>query len=113
MARISLKAGVSLSNLQPQAALGLQIAAGCYGMVGMEEMVVTSVNDSKHRSGSLHYAGAAFDLRSKTVRTNDIEKLVSYLKMSLGADFDVVIEDFQTNTRQANEHIHIEFQPKG
>ncbi len=110
--RISLKAGVRLGNLQPQTALAIQIAAGCYGSLGVDEMVVTSCNDSKHGYGSLHFSGAAFDLRTKSLRVVDVERLVAMLKMSLGSDFDVVLEDWQANSRQSNEHIHIEYQPK-
>lgn len=111
-ARITFKSGVRLGNLQPQTVLAIQVAAGCYGVMDIEEMVVTSINDGSHSRGSLHYSGNAVDLRTNSVPTSKVRKLEAHLKMALGADFDVVLESFVENQRQPNEHIHIEHQPK-
>jgi len=112
IARITLKPGVRLSNLQPQIVLALQVAAGCYGIEALDEMVVTSCNDSTHRRGSLHYAGAAVDLRSKSIPADAVERVVERMKVALGVDFDVVLEAWNATAREANEHIHLEYQPK-
>ena len=107
-ARITLKKGVRLGALQPQVVLGLVVAAGCYGLRDMEEMVVTSCNDSKHGRGSLHYSGNAVDLRTNTAARIYVEGLHSDIVLALGVDFDVILEDYGT----PNEHIHMEYQPK-
>ena len=112
VARITFKEGVRLCNLQPQVALALQIAAGCYGLVNVDEMVVTSCNDSTHRRGSLHYSGNAVDLRTKSIKSTSVPVLLDHLKHALGVDFDVVLESFHMNDRKPNEHLHVEYQPK-
>jgi hypothetical protein len=61
-----------------------------------EDVFVTSIRDSNHSLGSLHYDGNAVDIRPlHTVTIDDI-------KVELGIDFDVVDE---TN------HWHLEFDP--
>ena len=107
-AYVSLKKGVRLSNLAPQMAVAILIAAGCYGARGVRQLVVTSCNDSKHGWGSLHFSGNAVDLRSKNVPRGTLDALVMSLKSALGADCDVVLEDRDGD----NEHIHAEYQPK-
>jgi hypothetical protein len=68
------------------------------------EFVVTSVNDGKHRQGSLHYEGLAFDIRTWALKTAaDKEHALRELKRALGPDYDVILEA---------DHIHIEFDPK-
>jgi hypothetical protein len=74
------------------------------------EFTVTSVADGVHAvKGSLHYAGAAFDMRIHDL-PDDASKasLRAELEVALGSDFDVVLED----AGQPNEHLHVEHQPK-
>ncbi len=105
---MKLKAGVSLRNIQPEAVVGMMIVNNCYERSG-SELVITSCNDSRHRSGSLHYSGRAFDCRTKWVMAREsIGPLFDSIVDSLGSEFDVVLEDFEGE----NEHIHVEYDPR-
>lgn len=71
--------------------------------------VITSVNDSKHGTGSLHPKDDAFDFRTKHVATSqEKHAIIKEIKEALTADFDIVFE----NEGLDNEHGHLEFQPK-
>ena len=61
------------------------------------EAVITSGRDGKHMTGSKHYEGKAFDLRTWHV----IEELGKRLRAYLGKYYDVVVE---------SDHIHIELE---
>ncbi len=54
-------------------------------------------------AGSLHYAGAAIDIRTRDIPLADVQKLIARIKACLGEDFDVVLE---------TDHLHLEYQPK-
>ena len=54
-------------------------------------------------AGSLHYSGAAIDVRTRDLQPADVQKIIARIKSCLGDDFDVLLEV---------DHIHIEFQPK-
>lgn len=97
---MQLKPGVSLLGMQPQLVLACMVANQIY-MAQSAEMVITSVTDSKHGTGSLHYQGQALDLRINNLL--DPEQVHTKIKEALGAEFDVVLEA---------DHIHIEWQPK-
>lgn len=96
------KDGVNPFGIRPELLLGLVVADRVYEGIGIE-MVVTSLNDSTHKQASLHYAGAAADLRIWNV--TDVERLAQEIRNALGGnpDFDVVVE---------KDHIHFEYQPK-
>jgi len=64
------------------------------------EAFVTSTYEGVHKDGSLHYKNRAVDLRLPTSNENSI---VWEMKISLGSDFDVVLE---------SGCIHIEWDPK-
>ena len=97
-----LKEGVSVTGVRPELLLALQIADGVYAAFG-HELVVTSLNDGKHSRTSLHYAGAAADLRTRDLQPGIVPKLVDSMRAALGVDFDVVLE---------RDHIHLEWQPR-
>lgn len=105
---LKLKTGVSLRALCPQMAM---IAAGIvepiYRKYGYDA-VITSANDSVHKSGSLHYTGKALDFRLNSLKQPDRIKVVGEIAVALGDDFDVLHESEGTS----NEHMHIEFDPK-
>lgn len=67
------------------------------------EAIVTSGNDGKHMSTSLHYKGKAIDLRTKDLHRKLIPKLADALRIGLGKDWDIVVE---------KTHIHLEYDPK-
>ena len=63
------------------------------------ELVITSGKDGTHGNNSLHYEGKAVDLRTWNV----LDALVKQLKVHLGPNYDVVLED---------THLHVEYDPK-
>lgn len=109
---ILLKSGVSLRNLQPQVILAMMVVRDYFTDKGIKNFTVTSCNDGTHMKGSLHYEGRAFDTRthdiSLTNRTAWLEQMRNDIKNALGNEFDVILED----VGGANEHLHIEFDPK-
>jgi len=97
-----LKQGVSINGVKPEIVFAIDVVSGIYESFAAE-LVITSINDSKHGYGSLHYIGYAFDCRIRNVEEGQIQHLVPEIKQKLGNDFDVLLE---------KDHIHIEFQPK-
>ena len=55
---------VQIGALQPAMYFALRVAEDVYARHGVDDMVVTSGNDGNHSKTSLHYAGAAVDLRT-------------------------------------------------
>ena len=88
-----------MSGVRPEIVLALSSADGIYQSHG-ETLTVTSLLDGEHMRASLHYVGAAGDLR---LPEQGVDILVRDLKMALGENYDVVLE---------SSHIHIEYQPK-
>lgn len=68
-----------------------------------KQITITSVLDGKHKDGSKHYDGQAFDIRTFIYTVTELNELMAALKEALGPDFDVVLE---------NDHIHIEYDLK-
>lgn len=101
---LKLKPGVTLGSLQPQIAVALMAAERLYERRGTE-LVVTSGDDGNHSSTSLHYAGAAVDLRVRTLPDPDRDgrEIARELSEALGRDYDVLFE---------GDHIHLEYQPR-
>ncbi len=93
---------VSLSDLVPQMVVGLMMANEVYNEYDVD-MVWTSSNDSNHALTSLHYSGNAVDLRTRTLRAEDKQRVRHKIKEKLNIDFDVVLEP---------DHIHLEYQPR-
>lgn len=94
-----LKEGVSIAGIRPELVLALTIAQAIYEDYGYP-MLITSLLDGEHMRASLHYVGAAGDLR---LPSGDVGQIVDSLRGALGDNYDVVLE---------TDHIHIEFQPK-
>ena len=101
-----LKPGVKLSGLSPQIVLAAIIVNSLYEEKDTE-CVLTSCNDGTHKSDSFHYRGEAIDVRTKNY-FGDKNQLRDEIKLRLGADFDVILED----SGGENEHLHIEYDPK-
>jgi hypothetical protein len=97
-----LKPGVRITGMRPEILLAALAAMEAYRAAG-HDLMVTACVDGKHMTGSLHYAGAAIDLRTRDVAPADVQKLITQIKTCLGDDFDVLLEV---------DHLHIEFQPK-
>jgi hypothetical protein len=79
---------------------GIMIADSVFSKHGID-MVVTSVCDGKHGSGSKHYLGMGCDLRIWGIE-GKLDLLVSDLKQAMNNNFDVVKE---------SDHIHLEYDP--
>ena len=96
------KPGVKVFGVANELTLAMIAADQVYDEFG-QEFVVTSVVDSKHSRTSLHYAGMAFDCRTRDTDPVTIEKIAGDLRARLTNEYDVVVE---------SDHLHIEFQPK-
>jgi NADPH:quinone reductase-like Zn-dependent oxidoreductase len=106
---LALKGGVKLKDLVPQMVLAAVVVASIYVKFGVE-CIVTSSNDSTHSVNSLHFKGRALDFRTKQDALNGREReLTAAVKAALGGEFDVVLEAVGTD----NEHLHVEWDPKG
>jgi hypothetical protein len=100
---MKLKSGVRVQGIRPELILAIVIADGVWRDDAGAEMVVTSVTDGRHSRGSLHYTGAAFDIRTRDLVPDTVPDLAERLRKALGEDYDVVLEA---------THIHVEYQPK-
>jgi hypothetical protein len=80
-------------------------AAACHREFTQRPLVCTSLNDSIHKDGSLHYQGLAVDLRTRDL--NHTSTIAWYIRVRDGLDplgFDCLLE---------RDHLHIEYDPKG
>jgi len=89
------KQGV-LGDLQPVARKGLGRLARLFE-TGDADLFITSLRDSNHKAGSLHYDGLAFDIK------DNAKFQLLEIRQALGSGWDVVPE---------SDHIHCEFDPK-
>lgn len=105
---IKCKPGVRIFGLQTEMLFGLKVAEGVWRSFGYDVLTITSAVDSVHSPGSLHYAGAAVDLRSKDIDDDHKRLIVSRVRECLTSEFDFILE----SQGQTNEHFHLEFQPK-
>lgn len=100
---MQLKPGVRITGIRPEIVLALMTAESLFEKRNTP-LVVTAALDGKHQIGSLHYSGAAVDLRTKHLPSQQSTSLLAdELRGALGPDFDVVVEE---------DHLHVEFQPK-
>jgi len=67
---------------------------------GHESITITSARDGQHMDGSLHYDGAAVDLRIWGIA--DPTATADRLRRDLPREFDVILEA---------DHLHLEFDP--
>jgi len=95
---------VNISQLKPE----LWFAAGAAMVIydqynNLQNCVITSGNDGRHKDGSFHYKDQAIDLRVWGFSEETIGHVRDALADYLGRDYDVINE---------RNHIHIEFDPK-
>jgi hypothetical protein len=103
---MQLKEGVSLEGVAQVVIDTMPKVDAVYKRFG-SELVVTSTRDGRHKTGSRHYMGLAYDARSRNVRPEFIPQLLAALEKTLGEDWDVVDE-----TKTAKPHVHLEWDPK-
>lgn len=86
-------------NLKDEMSDALDIAAK-YGVI------VTSGKDGKHKEGSAHYAGGAFDIRTKGVDPSRVNAVMAALRE---AGYNVVDERVRPDGSKewSNEHLHV------
>ncbi|KUO61684.1 hypothetical protein APF79_03520 [bacterium BRH_c32] len=100
---MELKETIKLNGIRAELLVGIIVAERVYEDFGYG-MVITSITDSRHAPGSLHYAGGAVDLRTRDIKDAAmIKKITETIRKRLTKDYDVVME---------KDHIHIEYQPK-
>lgn len=93
------------SGVTKEIVFAIGVADEIYRRIANQEVVITSLNDSQHMAGSLHYLGQAVDFRTRTLTLNQLNQIVAELKNRLyPLGYDVVLE---------SDHIHIEYDPKG
>ena len=95
----------------PAQAMGyaLRVVETVFAYAGYDTWI-TSANDSGHKTGSHHYRDLAYDFRTKHVdKAHTKHEIVSEIRGLLSPTFDVLFED----EGGANEHLHIEYDPKG
>lgn len=111
---MKLKSGVSFiceatgEVVKPITIEGMMVVSHVYAMLDIEgpRAMITSICDGKHKAGSKHYEGLAFDVRTwadsaGNQMTNKEKQLIAeHCRSYLGDDWDVVVEP---------THIHIEY----
>ena len=74
------------------------VLAELYGTYN-DDLFITSICDSTHAAGSLHYDGNALDFKRRNVHIKAIREV-------LGADFDVI------EYTDVRDIFHVEYDPK-
>jgi len=92
---------VKPTGLHPKLIEALFVADELHRKATGKELTVTSLNDGKHKQGSLHYVGQAADLRTWALPRPDL--FTTELQQALGNQYDVVLEI---------DHIHLEYDPR-
>lgn len=105
---MKFKAGVRVRGIRCELLTGLLVLDAAYRRNGVE-MTVTSVTDGTHSLASLHYAGQAADIRTNDVDDAVVDAIALQARRDLPLDFDLLLEARGT----PNEHLHLEYQPKG
>lgn len=95
---------VNLYGLHPMMQIANCKMAILFYQYGVDEMVITSANDShdKHGEDSLHKKGRACDYRTWFIDPLKLVEFAEKARALLGRDYDVVIEQ---------SHLHIEYDP--
>ena len=103
MGKILIKSGVRPKSL-------LLLAAVSNVARDLEwDVTITSGNDSKHMKGSRHYSGEAIDIRSKNFPTKRAkQEFIAAVLLRLGPGYEMFLE----HEGGANEHFHLEYDPK-
>lgn len=104
---LSIKPGVDLSVLAPQASLLIQVVSSVYGRHGLD-CTITDVYRKPSGSKSFHPLGFAVDFRLNDIRSSArVEALVRDVRHALSSNYDVV-----AHGEGDNFHLHVEYDPK-
>ena len=110
----AVKSTANIGGLLPPIRHALRPISEAYETAGAEP-VITSGNDSKHKTGSLHYSDLAIDIRGNHVSDGTLRNIAKNIRKKLGPDYDVIAEfpkDEDGHRLPQMDHIHVEFQPK-
>lgn len=109
-AGLGIKGGANLSSMDSSMAPALTAAAASAHALRLPQRVVTSARDSQHSRGSLHPEGKGLDLRGNDISVAQGRQWARDVRERLGPDYDVNFETFRDDP--ANNHLHIEHDPK-
>ncbi len=70
-----IKPGVRLAGLRPEILIAVFAAERVYAEEG-HDLTITAGVDGKRMPASLHYAGQAFDLRTRDLHEGDAQKII-------------------------------------
>ena len=108
MILLRFKEGTIVKQLDTALFPGLIMLCGIMErLLDINEIWITSVQDGKHKSQSLHHAGRAVDIRSKIYPPEKVQEIVSEFKAFYDAEYDLIWE----NRGLTNEHLHCEYDP--
>lgn len=93
---------ISIQGIRPELLYAIIVANDVYKEFN-QELVITSLNDGRHSSTSLHYSGCAADFRTRYFAPGEAQEVTKKLDEKLGIDYDVILE---------SDHIHLEYQPR-
>lgn len=103
---MKFKHSVRIEGLSPIMLRALAHVDEIHHALADREAIVTSINDSRHGPGSLHYTRRAFDLRTRDLNQTQIKELSAAMDAKLESmgygKWDVVVE---------SDHIHVEWDP--
>ena len=97
-----LKSDVKITGIRPEMILGIIVATRVYDEMDYE-FVITSGLEGTHSKTSLHYAGAAIDIRTRHLPAGAAQAARDAIANALTNEYDVILE---------GNHIHLEWQPK-
>jgi hypothetical protein len=102
-------AAVKIARLHPAMAPAIAAVAAAVKTLGLPRAVITSGNDSKHMTGSLHFQNRALDFRGNNIAVSVGDAFAREVKATLGEGYDVLFETF---LQPANNHLHVEYDPR-
>ena len=104
MAYLKIKSGVTPRLLYIAAA----IANVAQTLDEPDDITITSGTDGKHMAGSLHYKGAALDVRTKNFPNSQAKRVfIDAVLKRLGSGYQGILE----SEGKLAEHAHFEFDP--
>lgn len=104
--QVEIKDGVRFRKFTPQFASFILAVCRTWDLhFPVVTPVITSANDGKHMTNSLHYKDLAWDLRTNNIPdAGKVEEIARTLRIDLGSDWDIVVE---------KDHLHCEFDKGG
>lgn len=99
---MKIKDGVRVRGIRSEISFILPVIAKIFQDLE-KDFVITSGTEGRHSAGSLHYSGAAIDIRTRHLSEAQKRAVSARIIGALTHEYDVVLE---------RDHLHIEFQPK-